>query len=276
MQQLTLNCRGRLLTLDRPLVMGILNLTPDSFYPGSRFDSTELLRHAEKMINDGADILDVGGQSSRPRSSRIPANEEWMRVADSIDQLHRHFPDTVISIDTFYATVARVAVEAGAAMINDISAGNEDEEMLTVAGKMNVPYICMHMKGTPQTMQQSPYYDHVVQEIIDFFIQKIQDCHAAGIKDMIIDPGFGFGKTIAHNFKILKELNTFKILGKPLMCGLSRKSTIYKTLGVPVEEAMNGTTVMNTIALTKGADILRVHDVKEAVEAVKLYTAYSK
>jgi dihydropteroate synthase len=267
----TLNCKGRLLTVESPLVMGIMNITPDSFYEGSRLmNDKDISQCAEKMLKEGADILDIGGQSTRPGSIQTSEEEELKRIIGPVEMLHKNFPDAIISIDTYQSKIAKEAVAAGASIVNDISAGNVDKEMLQTVGKLNVPYICMHMKGTPQTMQKEPHYENVTKEVLDFFIRKMDDCKKSGIHDVIIDPGFGFGKTINHNFELLKNLSVFKMLEKPLMAGLSRKSTIYKTLGVTANEALNGTTVLNTIALLTGVNILRVHDVKEAKEAVKL------
>lgn len=270
----TLNCKGRLLIIDRPQIMGIINITPDSFYAGSRQTQTDaILRQAEKMLTEGADILDIGGQSSRPGSTIISKEEEMHRVLPAIEKVLNKFPEAVISVDTFYADVARSCVQAGAGMVNDISAGNLDNEMLQTVATLQVPYIAMHMKGKPDTMQRQPVYDNMMKEIIDFFIAKVDECKKAGIRDVIIDPGFGFGKTIRHNFELLRHLAVLKMLNYPLLLGLSRKSTIYKTLAITADEALNGTTVLNTIGLLNGADILRVHDVKEAKEAVKLISA---
>jgi dihydropteroate synthase len=267
----TLNCKGRLLVIEKPLVMGIINTTPDSFYEGSRFmGETGVLKQAEQMLKAGAAILDIGGQSTRPNSALVSADEELQRVVGAIESLHYNFPDAIISIDTYYARVASEAVAAGASMVNDISAGTIDPLMLSTTGSLQVPYVCTHMKGTPATMQQHATYDHVTREVLDFFIQKIADCHTAGITDVIIDPGFGFAKTPAHNFTLLKQLAAFKMLDKPILIGLSRKSTIYKTLGITAAEALNGTTVLNTVGLLNGANILRVHDVREAREAIEL------
>ncbi|OQP64558.1 dihydropteroate synthase [Niastella populi] len=267
----TLNCKGRLLVIDKPLVMGIINTTPDSFYEGSRFmGESRVLNQAEQMLKAGADILDIGGQSTRPNSSAISAEEELQRVTGAIESLHYNFPEAVISIDTYYARVAAEAVAAGASIINDISAALVDPAILSTAGALKVPYVCSHIKGTPATMQQHATYENVTREVLDFFIQKIADCHQAGITDIIIDPGFGFAKTPAHNFTLLKELATLKMPGKPILVGLSRKSTVYKTLGITAAEALNGTTVLNTIALLNGANIIRVHDVKEAKETITL------
>jgi len=267
----TLNCNGRLITAERPLVMGIINLTPDSFFEGSRVDGTDaVLRHAEQMIRDGADIIDIGGQSTRPGATLLTEDEELSRVSAVMDVVTDKFPETVFSIDTFYGRVAELCISAGASMINDVSGAQIDSSILNVAARMNVPYVCMHIIGTPQNMQQHARYENVTREVLDYFVMKIQQCRAAGINDIIIDPGFGFSKTIDHNFELLSNLGALKIAGVPLLAGLSRKSTVYKTLGVSPGEALNGTTVLNTVALMNGADILRVHDVKEAVECVKL------
>lgn len=272
----TLNCKGRLLVVDKPLVMGIINLTPDSFYSSSRFSGTDaVLAQAEKMLTEGAAILDIGGQSTRPGSIRINAEDELQRVIEPIKAIAQRFPDTFISIDTYYALVAEQAVAAGASIINDISAGSMDKEMIVTVAKLNVPYILMHMQGNPATMQQAPAYTDVVKEVLDFFIFKIAELRNKGIKDIIIDPGFGFGKTINHNFQLLKNLEVFKMLNAPLLAGLSRKSTVYKTLKVPIEESLNGTTALNTIALMNGAAILRVHDVKEVKQVISLFVEYN-
>lgn len=270
----TLNCKGKLLVLGSPVIMGIINATPDSFYKGNINDDMLLL--AEKMIADGATILDIGGQSTRPGSERIATAEELTRVIPVIQSIHQRFPDTIISIDTYNSKVAAAAVDAGASIVNDISAGNMDEAMLQTVAALKVPYVCMHMQGTPELMQKEPQYNNVTTDVIDFFIAKIQQCKKAGITDIIVDPGFGFGKTIEHNFSLLKNMNAFGILAKPVLAGISRKSTIYKTLHTTADKALNGTTVLNTMALMNGASILRVHDVKEAKEAVTLYMAYKK
>ena len=270
----TLNCKGKLLVLEKPLLMGIINATPDSFYEGSRFSGVDkIAEQAEKMLNLGADILDIGGQSSRPGSNPVSVDEEMKRVIPAIEAIVKKSPETIISIDTFYAKSAAEAVAAGASIVNDISAGSMDHNMLSTVSGLNVPYVLMHLKGTPQTMQHNPVYENVVREVLDFFIKKTDELKRAGIKDVIIDPGFGFGKTIAHNFEMLKNLSVFKMLDKPILLGVSRKSTIYKTLGNTIEESLNGTTVLNTIGLMNGASILRVHDVKEAKEAITLFTA---
>lgn len=270
----TLNCKGRLLTIEQPLVMGIINATPDSFYAGSRFTAADAaLAQCEKMIGEGADIIDIGGQSTRPGSNRLSAEEELQRVIGPIGAIHKNFPGTVISIDTYYAAVAKEAVAAGASLVNDISAGSIDEQMIPVVASLDVPYVLMHMQGTPQTMHQHPHYENVTREVLDFFIRQTALLRKTGIKDIIIDPGFGFGKTIAHNFELLHQLAVFGILDCPVLLGISRKSTIYKTLGITPEETLNGTTVLHTIGLLHGASILRVHDVKEAKEAIRLVEA---
>ncbi len=272
----TLNCGGRLLMIDKPLVMGIINVTPDSFFAGSRAQQNDaILLQAAKMISEGADIIDVGGQSTRPGSERITADEELSRVLPAIEIINKNFTETLISVDTYQSLVARECVNAGAVIINDISAGNFDSSMLSTVAALQVPYICMHMKHTPETMQNNPVYEDVTREVLDFFIKKTHECKVAGINDVIIDPGFGFAKTITHNFQLLKNLAVFKMLDKPILAGLSRKSTIYKTLGIPIVEALNGSTVLHTLALQNGANILRVHDVKEAREAVILFQEYT-
>lgn len=273
----TLNCKGRLLALDTPVVMGIINITPDSFYSGSRKTGIgAVIQQAGKMLSDGAAILDIGGQSTRPGSERIDAIEETERVVPAIRAIADRFPDAIVSIDTYHSTVAQAAVDAGACIVNDISAGAIDEHMLDIVATLNTPYICMHMLGTPDTMQQAPQYNNVTLEVLDYLAQKIKLCRSKGIRDVIADPGFGFGKTIQHNFILLKSLTAFTILDVPIMAGLSRKSSVYKTLGVTAEDALNGTTVLNTLALANGAHIVRVHDVKEAVEAVKLVSSYKQ
>ena len=269
----TLNCKGRLLTVEKPLIMGIINTTPDSFYEGSRFMAVDdILRQAEKMLQDGADMLDIGGQSTRPGSIQLGKDEELERVIPAIETVCMHFPEAIVSVDTYHALVARKAVEAGASIVNDIS-GGRDPEMFAAVGSLGVPYICMHMKGTPETMQQEAKYEDLAREVLDYFIRKRESCLMAGIKDLIIDPGFGFAKTIQHNFELLRNLPVLQMLQCPILVGLSRKSTIYKTLGTDAAGALNGTTVMNTMALMNGANILRVHDVKEAKETAMLVHA---
>lgn len=270
----TLNCKGRLLVIDQPVVMGIINVTPDSFYSGSRKTGIdEIVEQAGLMIAEGATIVDIGGQSTRPGSTTLSAPEEMDRVLPALEAIRSNFSETFISIDTFYATVANAAVIVGADIVNDISAGNLDITMIEMVATLNVPYVCMHMQGTPQTMHQNPLYSNVILEVLDFFSKKIEECRRAGIQDVIVDPGFGFGKSPQHNFELLKKLQALNLLNKPVLAGLSRKGTIYKTLGVTAAQALNGTTAMNTMALLNGADILRVHDVKQAVEAAKLVEA---
>ncbi len=270
----TLNCNGRLLVIDEPLIMGIINATPDSFYEASRQQTVDAILHqAEKMIKDGADILDIGGQSTRPGSTAIGAEEELKRVIGPIAAIHQNFPETFISVDTYFSSVAKEAVPAGASIINDISAGSIDKNMITTVATLHTPYVLMHIQGTPQSMHLSPHYENVTREVLDFFIGKIDEFHKAGINDIIIDPGFGFGKTVAHNFELLHNLSVFKIIEHPIILGISRKSTIYKTLGITAAEALNGTTVLNTIGLMNGASIIRVHDVKEAKETIALVKA---
>ncbi|MGN6265745.1 MAG: dihydropteroate synthase [Ginsengibacter sp.] len=273
----SLNCRGKLVFAENPLIMGILNLTEDSFYAGSRHRTLEAIKEkAAQMLSEGADIIDLGAQSTRPGSTRFTAEDELEKLLPAIDCLVKDFPSTLISIDTYFSKVAAECVAAGACIINDISGGEMDSQMIQTVGKLHVPYVCMHMKGVPETMQNQAQYEDVTKEVLDYFIAKIEECKQAGIHDVIIDPGFGFGKNITQNFKILKDLSVFKILEKPLMVGVSRKSTIYRTLKIAAEDALNGTTVLHTIALQNGASILRVHDVKEAKEVVTLLAAVSK
>lgn len=273
----TLNCKGKLLVVDKPFVMGIINATPDSFYEGSRFTGADhILQQAEKMLHDGADILDIGGQSTRPGSKLITVEEELKRVLPGIKAIMKEFPGSILSIDSFYAAVVKEAVDAGASIVNDISAGSMDSKMIETVASLSVPYILMHMKGTPQTMQQHAVYENITREVLDYLIMKANELQQAGIQDIIIDPGFGFGKTIEHNFELLKNLSVFKIIDTPILLGISRKSMIYKTLGITAADALQGTTVLNTIGLMNGASILRVHDVKEAKQAVDLFKAMYK
>jgi dihydropteroate synthase len=273
----TLNAKGNLLVADRPLVMGIINRAPDSFYSGSRFPGdAEFMAQAEKMIEDGADWLDIGGQSTRPGAAFIGEEDELKRVVDAIHLLHSRWPKVPLSVDTWYARVAKEAVAAGASIVNDISGGRLDPDMLRTVASLRVPYVCMHMKGTPATMHQDAVYDDVVKEVLDYLIGRIEDCRLAGINDTIIDPGFGFAKTRAHNWQLLRNLHLFRMTGRPVLLGVSRKSTIYRTLGITPEEALNGTTVLHTLGLLNGADILRVHDPREAREAITLLAAYNQ
>ncbi len=271
----TLNCKGRLLVINKPVAMGIINTTPDSFFEGSRHNAQQqIVDTAGKMVNDGATIIDIGGQSTRPGSLQVSDAEELERTAPAVEAIRKHFPDTFISIDTYYSKVAKEAVNLGADIVNDISAGTMDDDLIPTVAELNVPYILMHMQGTPADMQAKPHYENVVQEVLQFMITYKSALQAAGIKDIIIDPGFGFGKTIQHNLQLLKNLKAFSILEGALLAGLSRKSTIYKTLNISENKALNGTTALNMLALNNGATILRVHDVKEAVECIKLYDAY--
>ena len=271
--EMTLNCNGRLIDLSRPVIMGILNRTPDSFFDGGRFsDENALLTQVEKMIREGAAIIDVGGASTRPGAEEVPQKEELRRVIPAIEAIKKHFPDTVISIDTWRAEVARDAVGAGASVVNDISAGRFDPEMYRTVAALGAPYILMHISGTPQTMQQNPHYEDVVNEVLDFFIRELEKLRTAGIKDIVLDPGFGFGKTVEHNYQLLKNLHVFEsVLGLPVLAGISRKSMICKVLKVKPEHALNGTTALHMVALREGARILRVHDVKEAAEVIRLW-----
>jgi dihydropteroate synthase len=267
-----INVRGNLVDLTVPKIMGIINVTPDSFYKGSRLTGEkEIIDTAAQMIDDGADILDVGGYSSRPGATDITPAEERSRVINAIKLINQELPEAIISIDSFRSDIVLEAVlECGAGIINDISAGEIDKKMFQVVERLRVPYIMMHMQGVPRTMQQNPVYDDVVADILRWFSEKIFRLRSMGLNDIIIDPGFGFGKTIDHNFELLSRLGDFSVAGLPVLVGVSRKSMIWKTLGITIEESLNGTTVLNTTALLNGADILRVHDVKEAVQAVRL------
>jgi dihydropteroate synthase len=270
----SLNCKGRLLVVDKPLVMGILNITPDSFYPGSRVESVDdVLRRAETQLQEGATILDIGGQSTRPGSAALDAETELNRVIKPIEAIHQHFPEVFISIDTYHAKVAREAVHAGASLVNDISAGLLDPQMIPVVAGLKVPYIFMHMKGTPQTMQQQAQYSDVTREVLEHLQARKAVIEAAGIRDIIIDPGFGFGKTQSHNFRLLRELSVFSLLKAPLLLGISRKSFIWKTLGVTPDStaALEGSTALHMAGLMNGAQLLRVHDVAEAVAVIRLF-----
>ena len=274
---MTINCKGTLLDLSTPRVMGILNLTPDSFHDGGRYsDIHSIIEHTEQMVYEGADIIDIGGMSSRPGSEVISVEEELARVIEPIKSIHERFPDAILSVDTIHAQVAEQAVLSGVSIINDISAGTMDRNMIPTVAYLKVPYIIMHMQGTPETMQDAPSYTNVVTEVIDYLADRITECRVAGITDVIVDPGFGFGKTNKHNFELLKKLSLLRILDSPILAGLSRKSMITKTLGIKNADALNGTTALHTIALMNGAKILRVHDVKEAVQVVKLYQALGR
>lgn len=268
----TINCRGQLLILNEPVVMGILNITPDSFYDGGKFNSLEkALAATEQMLEAGAKIIDIGGMSSRPGAEMITVEEELRRVLPIVEAVHKTFPTTLLSVDTIRAKVVRAAVEAGAHIVNDISAGRQDEALYATVAELQVPYILMHMKGTPKTMQLQPQYDDVVQVVLDFLIQEYGKLRALGVKDVLVDPGFGFGKTLIDNYRLLKYFHVFKILDVPLLAGLSRKSMIYKYLNITPSEALNGTTALHMVALQQGAKILRVHDVKAAMETIRLW-----
>lgn len=273
----SIQSKGRLLSLSSPVVMGILNATPDSFYTKGRDNNVAgMLRTAEKMLNDGATILDIGGASTKPGQALMDSSEERNRVIPVMEALSREFPDAWLSVDTYNAKVAQEAVTAGAHIVNDVSSGRFDPTMIATVAALGVPYIAMHMQGTPADMQINPAYQNVTLEVISYLQNVCQQCAAAGIKDVIIDPGFGFGKTVAHNFELLTSLSDFSILGRPLLAGLSRKSMICKPLKVNPDEALNGTTALNMVALQQGARILRVHDVKEAREVITLWQYLNK
>lgn len=267
-----INVNGRLMDLSEPQVMGILNVTPDSFYAGSRMGTEkDIINRLHQITSEGASILDIGAYSSRPDAEHISTEEEMNRLRTGLDLVRKHQPEAVVSVDTFRADVAKMCVEEfGAAMINDISAGQLDAAMFGTIAQLGVPYIMMHMQGTPQNMQMNPHYDHLLKEVFLYFAERVQKLRDLGAKDIIIDPGFGFGKTLEHNYELMNHLDEFQLFELPLLVGISRKSMIYKLLGTTPEKALNGTTVLNTIALMKGANILRVHDVKAAKEAVTL------
>ena len=270
-----INVKGRLLDLATPQVMGILNVTPDSFYAGSRMQTeVDIAHRVEQIVVEGARIIDVGAYSSRPNAENVSPGEEMERLRMGLGILRKVQPDAVVSVDTFRADVAKMCVEEyGVAIINDIAAGEMDENMFRTVAALNVPYIMMHMQGTPQDMQQHPHYDNLLKEVFMDFSHKVQQLRDLGVKDIILDPGFGFGKTVEHNYELLAHLEEFRIFELPLLVGVSRKSMIYRLLGTTAQEALNGTTVLDTICLLKGADILRVHDVREAVETVKIVEA---
>lgn len=268
---ITLNIRQNLIPIDHPWVMGILNLTPDSFFDKSRIDSTKkLLRTAENMLADGAKILDIGAQSTRPGAQEISAKDEILRILPALKILRKEFPEAILSIDTFRAEVAQISASEGADIINDISSGDIDPEMIDVMAKIKLPYIIMHMQGTPQNMQKKPIYQDVTKEVIIYLSDKINQLRLKGVHDIIIDPGFGFGKTTKHNYQLMNNLHHFQFFNRPVLVGISRKSMVNNVLETKPENALNGTTVLNTLALLKGASILRVHDVKEAVETVRI------
>jgi dihydropteroate synthase len=269
---MTINCKGQLIDLTTPKVMGILNVTPNSFYDGGMYKSnSEMLTKVGKMLSEGATFIDVGAYSSKPSAEYVSEEEELQRIIPIINLILEYYPEALLSVDTFRSEVAKICIENGAAIINDISAGNLDDKMLETIAKYNVPYIMMHMRGTPETMQKMTSYEDVVKEILFYFSEKVARARSFGINDLIIDPGFGFAKTLDQNYEVLQKMELFENLELPLLAGFSRKSMIYKTLQSSAEEALNGTTVLNTVALTKGAKILRVHDVKEAMECVTLF-----
>lgn len=271
-KRMTINCKGQLIDLTIPKIMGILNVTPNSFFDGGKYkNESEILSRVERMSSEGATFIDVGAYSSKPSAEFVSEQEEISRIIPVLDLILKHFPETILSIDTFRAEVAKASIESGAAIINDISAGHLDEKMLETVAKYSVPYIMMHMKGTPQTMQTLTQYDDIVKEMLFYFSERIAKARSFGINDLITDPGFGFAKTVEQNYEVFQKLDLFNLLELPMLIGISRKSMIYKTLNSNAEEALNGTTVLNTIALTKGAKILRVHDVKEAMECVTLF-----
>ena len=274
----TINIKGKLLELSHPLVMGILNITPDSFYEGSRIQSEkEIVARVQQILDEGGKIVDIGAQSSNPKSEFLSSQIEIERLRFALDIINREFPDLIISVDTFYGDVARFCVEEhGVAIINDISGGSLDDKMFEIVADLNVPYILMHMRGTPQTMQQLTNYENFIQEIFYYFSEKVAQLNQLGVNDIIIDPGFGFSKTVEQNYELLASVRGFSIFDLPLLVGVSRKSMIYKFLDTTANESLNGTTTLNTFALQNGANILRVHDVKEAVEAVKMVEILEK
>lgn len=269
-----MNVNGRLLDLSTPQVMGILNVTPDSFYAGSRMQTeTQIATRVEQMLEEGADMIDIGAYSSRPGAADISVQEEMDRLRAGLRIVRRMHPDAIVSVDTFRAAVACMCVEEyGVAIVNDISGGEMDKDMFPTVARLGVPYVLMHMQGTPQNMQQQPHYDSLLGDIFRYFARKVQQLRDLGAKDIVLDPGFGFGKTLEHNYELLAHLEDFRIFGLPLLVGVSRKSMVYNLLGTTPAEALNGTTAVNTVCLMKGTDILRVHDVRQAVEAIKIIT----
>ena len=269
---MAINCKGKLIDLSTPKVMGILNVTPNSFFDGGKYkNEDEIISQVDKMLSQGATFIDIGAYSSKPSAEFVTEQEEIDRIVPAIEFILKHFPETLLSIDTFRAEVAKASIESGAAIINDIAAGELDDKMFDVIAKYNVPYIMMHMRGNPQTMQSLTQYENIVKEMLFYFSEKVQRARSLGINDLILDPGFGFAKTTDQNYEVLQKMELFNLLELPVLAGVSRKSMIYKTLGISAQEALNGTTFLNTIALTKGAKILRVHDVKDAMECVALY-----
>ena len=275
MKNQTINCRGKLLDLSKPQIMGIINLTPDSFFDGGKYtNQNEVLKLVEKMLEEGADLLDLGGQSTRPGSQRINAEIELQRLLPYIESILKHFPESILSIDTYHSEVAKHAIYQGASIINDISGGTMDERMFETIAELRVPYIMMHIQGRPETMQQNPTYENITLEVLDYFTLKTNQLKKLGISDIIIDPGFGFGKNVEHNYQLLAEMHHLSILGYPILVGISRKSMICKVLEIKAMDALNGTTALHMLALQKGAKILRVHDVKEAKECVKIWNEF--
>ena len=272
-----INCNGKLVDLSSAKIMGILNITPDSFFDGGKYNvPIQIISQVEKMLNEGTTFIDVGAYSSRPNADHVSEIDELKRILPIVKLILKEFPETLLSIDTFRSEIAKQCIEAGACMINDISAGKLDEHMLQTIADLHVPYIMMHMRGTPQNMQQQTEYDNLLKDILFYFSERIAAAKAAGIIDIMVDPGFGFAKTLEQDFELLNKLELFKIIEKPLLVGISRKSMIYKTLETSAKEALNGTSVLNTIALQKGASILRVHDVKEAMECITLVKSLSR
>ncbi|WP_291961213.1 dihydropteroate synthase [Maribacter sp.] len=269
---MTINCNGKLISLDQPKVMGILNVTPDSFFDGGKYkDESSILQQVEKMLFQGATFIDIGAYSSRPGALEVDEATELQRITPIVTLILQHFPDTILSIDTFRSNVAKACIERGAAIINDISAGVQDKNMLSTIAELKVPYIMMHMRGTPQNMQQKTGYEDILKEILFFFSERLAAAKALGITDMIIDPGFGFAKNLKQNYELLNHMEVLNMIEHPLLAGISRKSMIYKTLNTTAEHALNGTTALHMVCLQKGAKILRVHDVKEAMECIKLF-----
>jgi dihydropteroate synthase len=273
-ESMTINCKGQLIDLSTPKVMGILNLTPNSFFDGGKYtNEEEIVKQVQKMLSEGATFIDIGAYSSKPNAEYVSTEEEIERIVPIIDVLVQQFPDILISIDTFRSKVAEACIQKGAALINDISAGKLEDTMLDIIAKYNVPYVMMHMRGTPQTMSTLTQYDDVVREVLMYFSERIAAARSLGINDLIIDPGFGFAKTLEQNYEVLQQMELFKQLNVPILAGISRKSMIYKVLNCSTQESLNGTTALNAIALSKGASIVRVHDVKEAMECITLFNA---
>lgn len=267
----SMQCNGKLISFNKPLVMGILNLTPDSFYDGGRYTNTkDIVAHVNNMLNDGADIIDIGAVTTKPNSVKVSVTEEMKRLEGHLKIIRKEFPEALLSIDTFHSEIARMAVDKGINIINDISGGEFDKKMFKTISELKIPYIIMHIQGTPQTMQKNPTYNDVVTDLITFFNKKMNLLQELDVHDIIIDPGFGFGKSVEHNYELLNNLHLFSILNSPLLVGISRKSMICKVLDLPPDKALNGTVVLHTVALLNGANIIRVHDVKEAVETIKL------